>query len=109
MAVGANGKQYFILKTLVTLDSDGNAISSGGTITFPKAFENVPAGCVIPPLGSLDKDAVDDNGVPVPHLTWELSKITTDDCVIDIVNTRSVPSAFYSKTFEVQVFVHEQL
>lgn len=109
MAVGANGKQYFILKTLVTLDNNGDEIVEGDTITFPKAFENVPAGCVIPPLGSLDPTAVDDNGVPVPHLTWELSEITTDGCVIDIVNTQSVPSAFYSQTFEVQVFVHEQL
>lgn len=103
MAIGSNGKQYFILKTLVTLDADGNALSAGATITFPKAFENVPVGCVIPPLGATDEDDA------YPHLTWELSEITTTNCVIDIVDTKNVPDAFDLATIEVQVFVHEQL
>lgn len=101
MIVGIGGKQAGIFETMVTANADGDAFDSGATITFPKPFDNMPAGGVIPPLGSVDLD--DQVGT-----IWELSSLSTTACTIGIVGT-PLPAAFRSQTFKVGVFVHEQL
>ncbi|GAH15514.1 unnamed protein product, partial [marine sediment metagenome] len=79
---------------------DGDAISAGATITFPKAFSNIPAACVIPPLGTVDLTDVQTVAV------WTAT-CTTTACVITLES--AVPSEYYLATIEVAVFVHEQL
>lgn len=97
---GIGDKQAYLLKTLVTInDSVGSTIDAGDTITFPKAFTNIPAATVIPPFGSVDADHQ-------PASVWTAT-CTTDECVITLES--ALPDNYLGATFTVGVFVHEQL
>jgi len=96
---GIGDKQAYLLKTKVTIDDNGDAIETGDTITFPKAFTNIPAATVIPPFGTVDAD-------DQPASIWTAT-CTTTECVITLES--ALPANYYDASFIVGVFVHEQL
>lgn len=97
--IGVGNKQAGIFKTKVTVSADGLTFSAGATITFSNAFANIPAACVIPPLGTVDLDN--------QTATVWTATCTTTQCVITVES--ALPDEFFSATIEVAVFAHEQL
>lgn len=99
---GADQKYFEIAETTVTVNAEGTALSAGATITFNRTFSNMPSAVVIPLLGSVDLDHQ-------VGTIWELSVLSTTGCTVGIVDTKTLPAAYWSKDIKVAVFAHEQL
>jgi len=102
--IGIDGKQAYLLKTKVTIDADGDALTAGNTVAFPKAFTNVPCGCVVCLKGTVDLEA--DPPDDQPASVWTVT-CTETNATISLES--ALPAAYYDASFIVGVFVHEQL
>lgn len=96
---GIGGRQAETYETVLTIDGAGTAFTAGDTITFTKAFDNIPCAMVVCVLGTVNLNNQ-------PAGVWTVT-CTRTEAVITVES--ALPSEFRSSEIHVGIIVQEQL